>query len=225
MPRYKCLVLDHDDTAVMSTPGVHYPSFVNALAHLRPGTSITREEYVRLCYDPGFERMCLERFGFNTDEMAWQLEYWKRYVEKHVPPFYPGIAQIIARQQAEGGLVCVVSQSYARFVLRDYAAAGVPAPHRVLGWELGSLRQKPPPDPLYMLMEEFSLAPADILMVDDLKPGFDMARAAGCAYAAALWAYESDPDMQQLVLSGSGGAIPLANPAALEALLFGPDIP
>ena len=31
MTRYKCLVLDHDDTAVMSTQAVHYPSFVEVL--------------------------------------------------------------------------------------------------------------------------------------------------------------------------------------------------
>ncbi|HOK48860.1 MAG TPA: hydrolase, partial [Sedimentibacter sp.] len=29
--KYKCLVLDHDDTAVKSTPDIHYPSFVKAL--------------------------------------------------------------------------------------------------------------------------------------------------------------------------------------------------
>lgn len=26
--KYKCLILDHDDTAVQSTPGIHFPSFV-----------------------------------------------------------------------------------------------------------------------------------------------------------------------------------------------------
>jgi hypothetical protein len=29
--RYPCLVLDHDDTLVRSTPEIHYPSFVEAL--------------------------------------------------------------------------------------------------------------------------------------------------------------------------------------------------
>jgi len=221
MTRYKCLVLDHDDTAVMSTPAVHYPSFLDTLEHLRPGESLSLAEYARLCFDPGFEAMCYQRFRFTAEEMAWQLENWQRHVERKIPPFYSGMAEVIRRQRAEGGLVCVVSQSYSRFVLRDYAAAGVPVPDRVLGWELGSERQKPHPDPLYMLMAEFGLAPDDILMVDDLKPGFDMARAVGCPYAAALWAYAEDAGMRAMIRREAPEAIPLETVEALQALLFG----
>lgn len=221
MLKYRCLVLDHDDTAVMSTPAVHYPSFVAALAHLRPGMTMTLDEYKRLNFSPGFERMCYDLFHFTPEEMAWQLQHWQRFVEGRVPPFHAGMDQVIRRQKAEGGLLCVVSQSYARFVLRDYAAAGLPAPDRALGWELGSNRQKPHPDPLYMLMEEFRLSPADILMVDDLKPGYDMARAAGCDFAAALWAYADDPAMRQIIADGCRDAILLREPADLERVLFG----
>ena len=39
-------------------------------------------------------------------------------------------------------------------------------------------------------MEKYSLKPSDILVVDDLKPGYDMARAAGVDFAAAGWAYD-----------------------------------
>lgn len=218
--RYKCLVLDHDDTAVMSTPAVHYPSFMEALKHLRPGLKMSRTEYNRLNYDPGFEKMCCNVLGFTREEMAWQLRHWQDYVETRVPPFYPGMDEVIRRQKAAGGLLCVVSQSYARFVERDYASAGLPLPDRVLGWELGSEKQKPHPDPLLMLMREFGLKPADILMVDDLKPGFDMARAAGCDCAAALWAYTDDPDMQRLVLAGCPEAVPLYTVNDLAAYQF-----
>ena len=34
--RIKCLALDHDDTVVMSSPEIHYPSFVEAMRLLRP---------------------------------------------------------------------------------------------------------------------------------------------------------------------------------------------
>ena len=33
--RIKCLALDHDDTVVMSSPDIHYPSFVEAMRLLR----------------------------------------------------------------------------------------------------------------------------------------------------------------------------------------------
>ena len=37
--KYKCLILDHDDTVVMSTPSIHYPSFIEAIKVLRPNLS------------------------------------------------------------------------------------------------------------------------------------------------------------------------------------------
>ena len=37
-------------------------------------------------------------------------------------------------------------------------------------------------------MEAFRLPPEELLVVDDLKPGYDMARAAGVPFAAAGWA-------------------------------------
>ena len=39
-------------------------------------------------------------------------------------------------------------------------------------------------------MNRYGLAADEILVVDDLKPGFDMARAAGAHFAAAGWAYD-----------------------------------
>ena len=38
-------------------------------------------------------------------------------------------------------------------------------------------------------MEKTGLRANEILVVDDSKPGYDMARAAGCDFAAALWAF------------------------------------
>ncbi len=37
-------------------------------------------------------------------------------------------------------------------------------------------------------MRRFSLEPEELLMIDDLKPGYDMARAAGVDFAAVGWA-------------------------------------
>ena len=47
--RYKCLVLDHDDTVVDSTASIHYPAFLEALKILRPGVQqITLGEDISL---------------------------------------------------------------------------------------------------------------------------------------------------------------------------------
>lgn len=219
MTRYRCLVLDHDDTAVMSTPCIHYPSFCDTLSRLRPQVRLTLDEYVRLCFDPGFEKLCYDRLHFTKEEMDWQLENWQRFVQSAVPDFHPGMQEIILRQKAEGGLVCVVTHAYSKYVLRDYAHARLPAPDCVLGWELGSDKQKPHPWPLKEIMRRYQLTPQEILVVDDLKPGFDMARAAGCDYAAALWAYES-PNVRSVMQKGCPGGHTLDSVQALSALLF-----
>ena len=101
MLKYRCLVLDHDDTAVMSTPAVHYPSFVETLAHLRPGVTMTLDEYKRLNFSPGFERMCYDIFHFTPAEMEWQLHHWQEYVALRIPPFHSGIDRVVRRQKAE----------------------------------------------------------------------------------------------------------------------------
>ena len=219
MTRYRCLVLDHDDTTVMSTPCIHYPSFMDTLSHLRPEVKLTLDEYVQLSFDPGFEKLCYDILHFTKEEMDWQLKNWQSFVRRAIPDFHQGMPQIIRRQKAEGGLVCVVSHSYSHFVLRDYAHAALPEPDLTLGWELGADKQKPHPWPLEEIMRRFQLSPRDILMVDDLKPGFDMARAAGCDFAAALWAYESE-DMRRVMRKGCEGGQALESVQALSSLLF-----
>ena len=219
MTRYPCLVLDHDDTAVMSTPCIHYPSFCNTLRHLRPAVTLTLPEYVRLSFDPGFEKLCYDILHFTKEEMDWQLENWKSYVRRTVPDFHPGMKELILRQKAEGGLVCVVSHSYSHFILRDYAAAALPAPDCVIGWEEGSDRQKPNPWPIHEIMRRYPVSLQDMLVVDDLKPGFDMARAAGCDFAAALWAYDNE-DIRDVLRGGSRGGCALESVEALSRLLF-----
>ena len=43
--RYRCLILDHDDTVVNSTATIHYPAFLEALKLLRPGVTISLDDY------------------------------------------------------------------------------------------------------------------------------------------------------------------------------------
>jgi phosphoglycolate phosphatase/pyrophosphatase PpaX len=50
--------------------------------------------------------------------------------------------------------------------------------------------RKPSPHTLFELMKKYSLSPSEVLVVDDLKPGYDMARGAGVDFAAAGWAYD-----------------------------------
>ena len=186
--KYRCLVLDHDDTVVNSTATVHYPCFVEYMKKYHPEIRMTLDEYFRYNFDPGVVAMFTDICGMSLEEMYEEEKYWKEYVKQHVPRAYPGIREILSEQKRRGGLVTVVSHSFTEHILRDYRENGLPAPDLVFGWEYAPEQRKPNPWPLTQIMERFGLRPEEMLVVDDLKPGFDMARAAGTPFAAAGWA-------------------------------------
>ena len=190
MLNYKCLVLDHDDTVVMSTPQIHYPSFVETLEEIRPDVKMSLEEFMMYCFDPGFYELCFDILKFTEEERRNQYGSWMKYMETHVPDFYPGMDQLISRQREAGGIVCVVSHSNGVNIRRDYRKAGVEEPDMVFGWELGEGKRKPSPYPIKRIMEEYSLNESEILVIDDLKPGLDMAEKCGVKFACAGWSHQ-----------------------------------
>ena len=145
--KYRCLVLDHDDTVVNSTAAVHYPPFVAALKALRPGITLSLEDYFLFNFDPGFSAYCDNVLHFTKAEQAWQEENWLRYVADHVPSAYSGMRETLLRFRAEGGLLCVVSHSFRKNILRDYAANGLPTPDLIFGWDEPPEMRKPSPQP------------------------------------------------------------------------------
>ncbi len=46
--KYKCLILDRDDTIVDSTRTVNFPAFLDSLSKLRPGVTMTCDEYLSI---------------------------------------------------------------------------------------------------------------------------------------------------------------------------------
>ena len=186
--KYKCLVFDHDDTVVNSTATIHYPSFVAYLEEYFPEKSCTLEHYFLNNFDPGFIPMCKEEYGMTDADLDIEVRFWRDYVRTRVPMAYPGIREIMERHKAAGGLLCVVSHSMDENILRDYRANGLPEPDLIFGWEQPAERRKPKPWPLEEIMRRYALKPSELLMIDDLKPGYDMARDAGVDFAAVGWA-------------------------------------
>ena len=186
--RVPCLVVDHDDTVVDSTAQVHYPCFVEYTDRYFPGYRCTLEEYFEKNFDPGVVAFFRDEVGMSEEQMRHEQEYWREYVCHHVPRAYEGISEVLWRQKREGGLVCVVSHSYSEHILRDYRENGLPEPDLVFGWDSPPEKRKPSPWPLERIMERFSLRPEELLVLDDMKPGYDMAAALGVPFAAAGWA-------------------------------------
>ena len=186
--KYPCLVVDHDDTVVNSTATVHYPCFVEYVRRFHPHYSCTLEHYFRRNFDPGVVPFFRDEVGLTEEQMIHEQAYWNAYVQNHVPLAYPGMADILWRQRRAGGLICVVSHSYRDNILRDWRENGLPEPDEVYGWECPPPLRKPNPWALEQIMAKYQLKSGDMLMLDDLKPGYDMARACGVPFAAAGWA-------------------------------------
>ena len=66
-------------------------------------------------------------------------------------------------------------------------------------------------------MKKFDLKPSEIIVVDDLKPGFDMARGAGVDFAAAGWAHDI-PEIEDYMRKNCDFYIKTV--AELEKILF-----
>ncbi len=194
----RCLVFDHDDTVVNSTATIHHPCFVSFLEKYYPGRTCSLEDYFLKNFSPGFLAMCREEYGMDEQMIELESRYWNSYVKSRVPAAYPGIREIMLRFRAEGGLIAVISHSYRENILRDYAENGLPEPDAVFGWELPAEKRKPSPWPLHEIMRLFSLAPEELLVVDDLKPGFDMAHACSVPFAASGWA-NNIPEIEQFM--------------------------
>ena len=192
-PRFRCLVMDHDDTTVNSTATVHYPCFREYMAEHFPKVHLSLEEYFLYNFDPGVIPTFTEICGMTMEEMLEEEKYWDRYVREHVPAAYPGIRELLTEHRRRGGLICVVSHSFRENILRDYRENDLPEPDLVFGWECPPEQRKPSPWALEEIMRRHGLKPEEMLVVDDLKPGYDMARAAGVPFAAAGWANDIEP--------------------------------
>ena len=219
MLRFPCLVLDHDDTVVASEASVNYPCFLLMLDHFRPGQTMPPEEFTRWCFDPGFGALLKEKYHFTDEEMDEEYQMWLEYAAQHIPPAFPGIQRIISRQKAEGGLVCVVSHSSRYNILRDYGHHFGIEPDAIFSWEDPAPQRKPAPYPLLKIMERFHLRPDQLLMVDDLKPGCDMAKAAGVPIAYAGWGRDHMPQISAQMRAWSDYAFDTTED--LEQFLFG----
>lgn len=185
----KCLVLDHDDTTVNSTPCIHYPAFLDIMEKLRPEKHYTIEEFWTKNFSPGLGSFYRDELGFDEEEMLQEYEVWRNYVSSIAAPFFPGIPELIKKQKEAGGFVCVVSHSFPEFIRRDYLTAGVPMPDMIFGGDLEPEKNKPNPYPLTEIMRLTGCRPDEMLMVDDLKPGLNMARSCGVKFAACSWSY------------------------------------
>ena len=119
--RIKCLALDHDDTVVMSSPDIHYPSFVEAMRLLRPERAgMGFDEFIAYSCAPGIQALLTNVLCLNAEELRVQQDIWRKYTRTRTPAAYPGFAALFAFFRARGGRVSVISHSEREVILRHY---------------------------------------------------------------------------------------------------------
>lgn len=219
MANYRCLVLDHDDTVVQSARTVNYPAMVEALQLERPGRQMSYEEFSLGCFRKTFDGMCRQDLQYTEEELQRHYLYWKSYVRTHIPPAYDGLKELLTRFRAGGGLICVSSHSSNENITRDYLQHFGFAPDQIYSYDLPKQLCKPHPYALQEIMRIYGLQPGDLLMVDDMKAGCDMARSCGVPFACAGWSH----DVAEIAdFMRNHSPYYLNSVKELEILLFGP---
>ena len=218
--KYKCLILDHDDTVVNSTATIHFPCFMQYMWERYPrlAPNYTLESYFVKNFHPGVVSLFRDEIGMSEEEMAEEEQYWADYVERHIPVAYEGMREILERFVSLGGIIVVDSHSLTRYIERDWRENSLPTPNHIYGWDIPKSQRKPSPFTVLDAIERFSLSKDEVLVVDDLKPGFDMARGAGVDFAAAGWAYDV-PEIESFMREHCD--FYLKSISDLEKLVFG----
>eukprot|EP00727_Mastigamoeba_balamuthi_P014159 m51a1_g9366 hypothetical protein (225) ;mRNA; r:182137-183036 len=202
-PRYKCLVVDHDDTAVDSTPPIHYPAYVDALAKLRPGVpALSLDEYLLCNHRSGFTSFLRETLQFTEADMDFEYKNWRRFAAERTPKFFDGVGDLLKEHVAAGGYFVVSSLNEEDFIRRHYEAAFGSSlqPSLVYGWVPDSSKNKPNAWPVLDAAAKLGVKLEDVAVLDDSSAGVVMARAAGVAAIGVGWSHsvkEIHDDMRQ----------------------------
>ncbi len=218
--RYRCLLIDHDDTAVDSLSVVHYPAHLEALATLRPGRAAPTKEQFLLHNFHGIMDYLVGELGMNSDELAQEFVIWRRWTTSRTPPFFPGFLELLEDYRIRGGKVAVISHSEKDVIESHYRTARQPPflPDLVFGWDHDELRRKPSPWPVQEALRELGIGPAEALILDDLKPGILMSRATGVPAAAAGWSHRV-PEIETCMRANAVAYFPRIDD--LRRFLFG----
>lgn len=219
MLKYPCLVLDHDDTVVQTEKAIGYPYFRDYIARIRPGKSLSYEEYVHDCNNMVFADMCRQRWKFTEEELLEEYLGWKEFSRKNTPPLCPGIEHVIRRHKELGGILCVSSLSTKDIIERDFLHHFGFLPDAIYDYDLPVGKRKPASYALTDIMEKFHFQPVELLMIDDMKLGWKMAKGVGVITGFAGWSKAEFPELSAEMTALCDYTFPTT--AQLETFLFG----
>ncbi|EKE38646.1 haloacid dehalogenase family hydrolase domain containing protein [Entamoeba nuttalli P19] len=178
--KIKCLMIDHDDTAVNSTELINYPCYVEFMKKYYSDKPIlTIEMWYEVLWNIGLIEYYKTQVGLTDEMLQFEHSYWKNYIsEKPRPPFFDGFIDLLKRFKEQGGIVAVVSFSSKEVILKHYSEAtnGEFIPDEIFGYQHGHPElSKPNTYPIEQLIKKYGFKPEEMVMVDDMKEGLIMA--------------------------------------------------
>ena len=189
--KFDVLILDHDDTCVNSTATIHYPAHLEIMKEMRPDHSpVDLDGWFTKNFHPGIMHYLQKELEFSREELDQELLIWRKFNEMQTPEFFPGIKELISGFRKAGGRITVVSHSEERFIRRFYREkAPEQEPDLIFGWNDDPEKRKPNPWPAREILKTFNIEPSRTLLIDDLRPGIDMAKALNIPTAGAGWGH------------------------------------
>ncbi len=191
--KYKCLIIDHDDTTVDSTPAIHFLAHQEQMRRIgRESQTSTLEEWFKVNFDPGYTVYIDSILKLTDEEKKTCYEIWREFTTVMTPPFFEGMLPLLKEFREQGGIIIVVSHSEADIILSHYQKqTEFPgfSPDRIIGWTGDPEKQKPYTWPIDEVIKQYKLKKEQILVVDDLRPGITMANRANVDSAGVGWSH------------------------------------
>jgi HAD superfamily hydrolase (TIGR01509 family) len=185
--RFKAVLFDHDGTLVASEE-LHFAHWQQVLA--RYGAALTESLYQKhYAGMPSVDnaRDAIERFGLSVEPAALseqKNETTRAYLENAAFPLMPGVVASIARCQAAGlrlGVVTGARGFMAAATLRSHKLA--PAFETVVSAD-DVVHNKPAPDGYLLALQRMGLQAHEVVALEDTEHGVAAATSAGLACVA-----------------------------------------
>lgn len=141
----------------------------------------------------------------------YRREYARRWRDHSRP--YPGVPELLARLQAKGVRLGVLSNKTDAFVSEMVSALLDRRAFTCLAGARPGIPLKPDPAPALAAARDLGVAPDRTLFVGDSDIDMQTARAAGMAAAAALWGFRPEAELRR-----AGARFLLARPLDVLSL-------
>ncbi|WP_028974756.1 HAD family hydrolase [Spirochaeta cellobiosiphila] len=205
--KYKAILIDHDDTAVDSTPHIHYLAHIEQMKRFnREEQILSLDEWFQINYSPGLRPYYDNILKLTAQEEAQFHEVWREFTTKLNPPFFPGILNTLSEARQLGAKIIVVSHSEEDIITRHYKVQqDIPGflPDMIIGWTGDRSKNKPYPWPVEKIEQEFLIDRNEMIIIDDLKPGIVMAQTTGIDSFGVGWSHKIPELMEDMHTSAT----------------------